>query len=83
MRLAITLGCAIFGLAAASSAAYAVNICKTETMSCATTMPVGGYCECTSKGNTEGGSVTPKPAPHTKINATAGGCGVHPNAPGC
>jgi hypothetical protein len=45
-------------------------------------MPVGGYCECMAHGTTQGGEVT-TPALHEHYNATAGGCGVNPGAPGC
>jgi hypothetical protein len=27
--------------------------------------------------------VVKKLPPHAKVNATAGGCGAHPDAPGC
>jgi hypothetical protein len=45
-------------------------------------MPVDGFCECTSHGITQAGTVT-TPAPHEHYNSTAGGCGVNPGAPGC
>ncbi len=63
--------------------AMAANSCKADTMSCATTMPVGGYCECKAHGVTQSGTVIEKSAPHSKTNATAAGCGAHPGAPGC
>jgi hypothetical protein len=59
------------------------NMCQTDHLMCATTMPVDGYCQCTTRGNTEGGTVVPRGAPHQPVNATAGGCGAQPNAPGC
>jgi len=58
------------------------NTCRTDRLTCPTAMPVDGYCECTSHGTTEGGTVT-TPAPYEHYNATAGGCGVNPGAPGC
>jgi len=58
------------------------NTCRTDKLTCPTAMPVGGYCECTSRGATEGGEVTP-PAGHEHYNAGTGGCGVNPSAPGC
>ena len=58
------------------------NTCRAEKLTCPTAMPVGGYCECTSHGTTEGGEVAP-PAPHGHYNSTPGGCGVNPGAPGC
>lgn len=63
--------------------ADAANMCQTETLSCATTMPIGGYCECTARGRTEDGTVAERPVARRRINATAGGCGAQPNAPGC
>jgi hypothetical protein len=58
------------------------NTCRTDKLSCPTSMPVGGYCECTSRGTTEGGEVT-APAAHEHYNSTTGGCGVNPGATGC
>jgi len=58
------------------------NTCRTEKLTCPTSMPVEGYCECTSHGTTEGGTVSP-PESHKHVNATAGGCGTSPAAPGC
>jgi hypothetical protein len=66
----------------ATTPAFAANVCKAERLSCATTMPVGGFCQCTSKGTTEDGTVMPSGA-RSKLNATGAGCGATPNAPGC
>jgi hypothetical protein len=59
------------------------NMCKTETLSCGTSMPVGGYCECSARGKTEDGTVMSRPVSRQPVNATAGGCGANPKAPGC
>lgn len=59
------------------------NVCQTDNLLCATTMPVDGYCECHARGAAEGGTVMPKAPPGARINATAGGCGAQPGAPGC
>ena len=48
------------------------NTCQADRLTCPTAMPVGGYCECTSHGTTQGGTVT-TPAPHEHYNSTAGG----------
>jgi hypothetical protein len=64
-------------------AASAANICRTDTMTCATNMPIEGYCECTARGATQSGTVAANVAPHGKVNAAAGGCGTDPNAPAC
>ena len=72
------------GLGLSAGSAQAAGICKADHLSCGTTMPVGGYCECTSKGSTEGGTVEARPVSRgAKVNSTAGGCGANPNAPGC
>lgn len=59
------------------------GVCQTDRLICATTMPVGGYCECTAHGTTEDGTVVSKPTRRQPLNSTAGGCGSQPNAPGC
>ena len=71
------------GTLVSGGAAFATNICQADTLSCPTTMPVGGYCECHAKGATQSGTVVSKATKHIRTNATAGGCGVHPDAPGC
>jgi hypothetical protein len=58
------------------------NTCRAENLTCPTAMPVGGYCECTSRGVTKGDDVTARD-PHEHYNSTAGGCGANPGAPGC
>jgi hypothetical protein len=78
MRFALI---AAFALIAGS--ASAANICQAGKLTCPTTMPVGGFCECTAHGATQDGTVVKKPAPERHVNATAGGCGATPNAPGC
>jgi len=64
-------------------AAFAANTCVAENLTCATTMPIDGYCECTSRGQTKGGTVVAKAPRGRQHNSTAGGCGAHPNDPGC
>jgi len=59
------------------------NTCRTEHLSCSTSMPDGGYCECTSHGNTEDGTVMGVAPAHRTTNATSGGCGTNPSSPGC
>lgn len=68
---------------AVNGPAFAANTCEAEHLICGTTMPVGGYCECTAHGQTQSGTVVSKPAPRRTSNSTAGGCGAQPNAPGC
>ncbi len=84
MRRALSLTAAVLAVALVhGGTARATNICHAETLSCATKMPVGGYCECTAHGTTKSGTVIDRPAAPPKTNATAGGCGAHPGAPGC
>ena len=59
------------------------NVCETDHLLCATTMPVDGYCQCIAHGSAEDGTVVAKAPPRRQTNATAGGCGAQPGAPGC
>lgn len=64
----------------------AANICKAGDLTCSTTMPTGGFCQCTSGGNTQDGTVAEDPSTQAhppRSNASAGGCGDQPNAAGC
>jgi len=84
MRFTRSLSCVLFAAAVlGGGTAYAANICQAEKLTCATTMPIGGYCQCTSHGSPQDGTVVSKPAPGQKVNSTAGGCGAQPAAPGC
>ncbi len=83
MKAAITLRTALLGSAILAAAPAAANTCQAGGLMCATTMPVGGYCECTAHHDTESGTVVPTPFRGHKVDATAGGCGAEPNAPGC
>ncbi len=84
MRLTVYLSCALLAAAAlGSGAAVAANICDAGRLTCVTTMPVGGYCQCTARGATEDGTVVSRSAPGRPVNSTAGGCGANPGAPGC
>jgi hypothetical protein len=84
MRFTLCLSGALLAVAAlGGGAASAANICQAENLTCVTTMPLGGYCECTARGNTQGGTVVSKAGARQRVNSTAGGCGAHPAAPGC
>jgi hypothetical protein len=85
MRFTLYLGCTLIAatFGGAARAANPVNICQAPPLTCATTMPVGGFCECSSHGQSHDGTVVPKGTPHGKVDSTAGGCGDHPGAPGC
>ncbi len=74
---------AIVAVATFTAGPASANICRAEQLTCVTTMPVGGYCECTARGQTEGGEVVARPEPGHPVNATSGGCGAQPNSPGC
>jgi hypothetical protein len=85
MRAFLYVGYTGFVLAAfAGGPAYAEkNMCQAATLTCPTTMPVGGFCECTAHGTTQDGTVVKKPAPNRHVNSSAGGCGAQPGSPGC
>ena len=82
MKIAGFAIAAFLAAAPLGGAAFAANMCQAGKLSCATTMPVGGFCQCTSGGATESGTVTEDAAP-ARPNSTAGGCGANPSAPGC
>jgi hypothetical protein len=76
----------LLAAAAPTGVASAANICQAETLTCVTTMPVDGYCECRTHGRTEGGTVISNAEAHQSrraVNSTSGGCGAEPNSPGC
>ncbi len=83
MKPRVYLAAALMTAAALAGGHALANTCRTDKLTCPTAMPVDGYCECTSHGTTEGGTVDATHAPHDHYNATPGGCGVNPNAPGC
>ena len=83
MRRIGWLALALIAGAAAHAPAFAANTCQADTLTCATTMPIGGYCECTRRGAAQGGTVVAGAPRGRRDNSTAGGCGGNPNAPGC
>ncbi len=83
MRLTGVLSAALMAVGLLAGGPVLANTCQAGKMMCPTGMPEGGYCECTSHGNTEGGTVIGKAPPRRPMKATAGGCGAHPDAPGC
>jgi hypothetical protein len=74
---------ALLAAAAIPGAPASANTCQAGRMTCPTSMPIDGYCECTAHGTTEGGTVVARPVSRRPANATSGGCGVHPDAAGC
>lgn len=81
-----SIGCLAFVLFVAAAlpvSPASANTCRAGKLTCATTMPIDGYCECRSHGATEGGTVVAKPESKRPVNSTAGGCGSDPKAPGC
>jgi hypothetical protein len=83
MRYAGLLILALLAAGTVAGSPAVAAICQAEKLTCATTMPIGGYCECRSHGRTEDGTVVDRSPPHKPINSTAAGCGAEPNAPGC
>ena len=82
MQITRILAAALLAAGFAAGTARA-NVCVADHMMCGTTMPEGGYCQCTAHGATEDGTAAKRAPAHGQINATAGGCGAKPNAPGC
>jgi hypothetical protein len=82
MRSLSYLAVALLTATVLSSGPAFANTCQTDKLMCPTAMPVDGYCQCTSHGMTEDGTVIP-PTAHAHYNASTGGCGVNPHAPGC
>jgi hypothetical protein len=83
MRAAAYLSLAFLAASAFAAPAFAANICQAGKLTCPTTMPVGGFCECTAHGVTKDGTAVKKAESDRKVNATGAGCGAQPNAPGC
>ncbi len=82
-RVSTYLAMAVLGVAAAAAHPADAAMCRAGKLSCATSMPVGGYCECTARGVTEDGTVVEAARSKRPVNSTAAGCGARPNAPGC
>ena len=82
MRSLRYLTAALVAATVLTSAHVLANTCQTDKLMCPTSMPVEGYCQCAAHGITEGGTVVPSTT-HVHYNATTGGCGINPHAPGC
>ncbi len=82
MRLSHILSFAVAMAPALAGNAWA-NACETPKLVCSTTMPVGGFCECSAHGTTEDGTVVAKRPAHRKAVGTPVGCGTQANQPGC
>jgi hypothetical protein len=74
---------ALIATVALTGGPASANVCVAGPLTCATTMPLHGYCQCEAHGVTSDGTVMSKPTTSHKMNSTAGGCGTHPNATGC
>ena len=79
-RFILLLPVVALGLVAPANAA---NLCSAPPLSCATSMPIGGYCECTARGVTQDGTVVEKPVSGKRANSAAGVCSAGSKAPGC
>ena len=69
------IAAAAFAPAFVAGGASAANVCRTNTTTCATTMPIDGYCECTADGMSQGGTVVQGSAARPRSNAAAAGMG--------
>jgi hypothetical protein len=57
MRIKYVLGSALLAAGFAAPAAHA-NMCRVDSgASCASGMPLGGYCECNIRGQNFGGTI--------------------------
>ncbi len=83
MRYARHLIAAFVTASALAAGPALANVCQAGPAMCPTTMPDGGYCECTLHGQVQGGTAMAQPPKHQPMNASSGGCGAQPNAPGC
>ena len=83
MRFFGQLALALIAATALAGGPVSAATCQADNLTCPTAMPEGGFCQCTSHGTTHDGEVVASPAPHRHQNARAGGCGAHPEAPGC
>ena len=73
MRCSQYLALAVLAVTAlAGGSAFAANVCQADKLTCPTTMPVDGYCQCKAHGMTADGTVVAKPVAHRTINATSG-----------
>ena len=59
------------------------NMCQTDRSTCQTGMPEGGYCECSSHGISEGGTVVRAPMVHRAQRASVTACMKDPQGQGC
>lgn len=83
MKCFVYLSAALTVAGALAGGPAFANTCQADNLTCPTTMPVGGYCECRSHGTVQGGTVVGTGGAQKRQNATAGGCGAQPNAAGC
>lgn len=81
MRIIAYLTFSLFAATTLTGGPAFANFCQAGRLICRTTMPVGGYCECTHRGTTAGGTVVRQA--RQPVNSAAGGCSAQPDAPGC
>jgi hypothetical protein len=63
--------------------AAATNICRADNgVTCATGMPIDGYCECHADGQVQEGTVVGAMTGRTQ-HASRADCTANPQAPGC
>ena len=64
--------------------AAAANICRADNgVTCATGMPIDGYCECHARGEVQGGTVVGSVGSARSQQASRADCSANPQAPGC
>lgn len=77
----ILLACTLLAGVAFAAPANA-NVCRTDGgRTCATGMPIDGYCQCGTEGGTVvQAAVAPRRMTHSMSHPD---CGKNPQAPGC
>lgn len=76
----ILLACTLLAGVALAGPANA-NVCRTDAgKTCATGMPIEGYCECNGQGGTVVEAATMR---HATRPMSHPDCGKNPQAPGC
>ncbi len=76
--------CTLLAAAAMAAGPAFANTCQTDGgLTCPTGMPIEGYCECTSHGVTQGGTVVQAAVPRQSRRMPPPDCRATPQAPGC
>ncbi len=83
MRLTSVLTCALLAATALAGGQASANTCQAEGITCPTSMPIDGYCECKAHGVTKDGTVVRASQPRPSRHVPGPDCHATPQAPGC